>query len=77
MSIVKVVVFNKQEYILNKKQKIIETELDPTGFSWVNGQYILNKRWIDKLKFYFNGKLIVNAHLVTTETIIVSELKVG
>lgn len=75
MGIVKAVTFEKQVYTLNKKLETIEEELDPTNFSRVNRQYILNKQSIDKLKFHFNGKLIVDVHPKTEERIIVSKLK--
>ncbi|MDG1804956.1 LytTR family DNA-binding domain-containing protein [Flavicella sp.] len=75
MGIVKAVTFEKQEYTLNKKLETIEEELDPTNFTRVNRQYILNKQSIDKLKFHFNGKLIVDVHPKTEERIIVSKLK--
>lgn len=75
MSIVKAVTFDKEEYVVNKKLETIEAELDPSDFSRVNRQYILNKQSIDKLKFHFNGKLIVVVHPKTSERIVVSKLK--
>lgn len=75
MGIVKAVTFDKQEYTLNKKLETIEEELDPSNFSRVNRQYVVNKQSIDKLKFHFNGKLIVEVHPKTEERIIVSKLK--
>ncbi|WP_152286698.1 LytR/AlgR family response regulator transcription factor [Flavicella marina] len=73
--VVKAVTFEKQSYTLNKKLETIELELDPSNFSRVNRQYILNKQAIDKLKFHFNGKLIVDVHPPAEERIIVSKLK--
>ncbi len=75
MSIVKAVTFDNQEYVLNKKLETIEAELYPAEFFRINRQYILNKQSIDKLKFHFNGKLIVVVRPKTSERIIVSKLK--
>jgi len=75
MSIVKVVTFDKLEYVLNKKMETIEAELNPENFSRVNRQYILNKQCIKKLKFHFNGKLIVDVEPSTSERVVVSKLK--
>lgn len=75
LSVVKAVTFDHKEYIVNKKLEKIEEELDPAGFSRVNRQYILNKQCIQKLKFHFNGKLIVDVNPKPQERIIVSKAK--
>jgi two-component system response regulator LytT len=75
MSIVKAKTFDKREFTINKKLETIETELNPDYFSRVNRQYILNKKAIDKLKFHFNGKLIIDVTPSSSERIIVSKSK--
>lgn len=74
-SVVKARTFDKQVYTLNKKLETIESELDPAIFSRVNRQYILNKKCVNKLKFHFNGKLIVDVEPATEERVVVSKLK--
>ncbi|WP_299525656.1 LytTR family DNA-binding domain-containing protein [Winogradskyella sp.] len=74
-SIVKAITFNNQSYIINKKLEDIETELDPKLFLRVNRQFILNKDSVIKIKYYFNGKLIVITQPPYQERIVVSKAK--
>ena len=74
-SVVKAVTFDKQEYVIHKKLETIEKELDPVSFLRVNRQYIVNKLSVEKLKFHFNGKLILDVKPSTQERIIISKLK--
>ena len=74
-SVVKAVTFDKQEYVIHKKLETIEKELDPVSFLRINRQYIVNKLSVEKLKFHFNGKLILDVKPSTQERIIISKLK--
>jgi len=74
-SIVKAVTFNNQSYVINKKLEDIDAELDPNAFLRVNRQFILNKESVTKIKFYFNGKLIVITQPPHKERIVVSKAK--
>lgn len=74
-SIVKAVTFENNEYVINKKLETIEIELDPVSFLRINRQYIVNKKSVEKLKFHFNGKLIVDLSPKTQERVVVSKLK--
>lgn len=73
--IVKATTFNNQSYIINKKLEDIELEIDPNQFLRVNRQFILNRESITNIKFYFNGKLIVNTNPANSERIVVSKAK--
>ena len=73
--IVKAVTFDNQSYTINKKLEDIEIELNPDNFHRVNRQSIINKNAIVNIKFYFNGKLIVNTNPKFTERIVVSKAK--
>lgn len=73
--IVKAVTFNNQSYIINKKLEDIEVELNPEQFHRVNRQFILNKNAIANIKFYFNGKLIINVNPPSQERIVASKAK--
>mgnify|MGYP000524818585 CR=1 FL=1 len=74
-SIVKAVTFDKLEYAISKKLETIEEELDPVSFLRINRQFIVNKKAVEKLKFHFNGKLIVDLNPKANDRIIVSKLK--
>lgn len=73
--IVKAVTFNNTSYAINKKLEDIEIELNPDNFHRVNRQFILNKESITNIKFYFNGKLIVNINPPFKERIVISKAK--
>ena len=74
-SIVKAVTFNNKSYIIEKKLEDIELELDPSFFHRVNRQFIINKNAIVNIKFYFNGKLIININPPFSERIVASKAK--
>ena len=73
--IVKAITFENQSYVMNKKLEDIEAELNPQEFLRVNRQFILNKAAVTKIKFYFNGKLIVLTQPPSEERIVVSKGK--
>ncbi|MDY8135921.1 LytTR family DNA-binding domain-containing protein [Aquimarina sp. 2201CG5-10] len=72
---VKAISFENKTYIIDKKLEDIETELDPEFFYRVNRQFIIHKNSISNIKYYFNGKLIVNISPVSKEKIVVSKAK--
>lgn len=72
---VKSVTKDNQTYVINSKLEDIEAELDPSVFHRVNRQFILNRTVIVNIKFYFNGKLIINTSPKTEERIVVSKAK--
>jgi two-component system response regulator LytT len=72
---VKSVTKDNQTYVVNSKLEDIETELDPSVFHRVNRQFILNRTAIVNMKFYFNGKLIINTSPKTEERVVVSKAK--
>lgn len=73
--IVKAVTSNNQTYTISKKLEDIELELNPTDFHRVNRQFILNRAAVANMKFYFNGKLIININPPSPERIVVSKAK--
>lgn len=73
--IVKAITNQNQSFIIDKKLEDIEEELDPEIFYRANRQYILSKTAIANLKFYFNGKLIVQTNPPAPERIVVSKAK--
>ena len=74
-SVVKVVTFDKQEYVVNKKLENIELELNPENFFRINRQFIVSKNAVKKLQFHFNGKLIADIEPPFHDRVLVSKLK--
>lgn len=73
--IVKAVTNNNQSYTISKKLEDIELELNPADFHRVNRQFIINKTAVANMKFYFNGKLIMNVNPPSFERIVISKAK--
>ncbi|MCH2195357.1 LytTR family DNA-binding domain-containing protein [Kordia sp.] len=73
--IVKAVTHTNQSYMITKKLEDIELELNPAEFHRVNRQFIINKTAVANVKFYFNGKLIVNVNPPSPERIVASKAK--
>lgn len=73
--IVKMVTFENKAFVFDKKLESVEDELDPDLFYRVNRQFIMNRNAIVNVKFYFNGKLIVNTLPKASERIVVSKSK--
>ena len=72
---VKAITLENKMYIIDKKMEDIEEELDPKVFFRANRQFIIQKQAIVNIKYYFNGKLIVNTNPVAKERIVVSKAK--
>ena len=66
---------DNQRYSFDKKLEDLESELDPSYFYRVNRQFIVHKDAIANIKYYFNGKLILNVSPVFKEQIVVSKAK--
>ncbi|WP_339706046.1 LytTR family DNA-binding domain-containing protein [uncultured Kriegella sp.] len=73
--VIKAVTSDSQSYLLETKLEDIEHELDPNNFYRVNRQFIIHRDAITTIKYYFNGKLIVNIKPEHEERIIVSKAK--
>lgn len=72
---IKAITFDNKKYSIDSKLEDVEAELNPKYFYRVNRQMILQKKAIVSIKFYFNGKLIVNTNLPFDDRIIVSKAK--
>ncbi|TXG39241.1 LytR/AlgR family response regulator transcription factor [Seonamhaeicola maritimus] len=73
--IVKGVTFSNKTYIIDKKLEDIEGELNPELFHRINRQFVINKNSVANVKFYFNGKLIINVNPPFSERIVASKAK--
>ncbi len=75
MGTVKAISFDKNEYIIDKKLEDIEVEIDPDHFFRANRQFIVQRKAVENLQLYFNGKLILNLNPKPSEQVIVSKTK--
>lgn len=75
LGIVKAVGFDKREFVLDDKLDDLERSLDPVEFVRANRQFIVQRKAIVDVTFYFNGRLIINASPKASEKIIVSKAK--
>ena len=73
--IVRGITKDNKSYTIDKKMEDIEHELDPAYFYRVNRQFIVHKDAIANIKYYFNGKLILNVSPIFKEQIVVSKAK--
>lgn len=74
-SVVKAITFENKSFVIDKKLEDIEEEMDPQLFYRANRQFIIQKKAIANIKFYFNGKLIINTNPLSKERIVVSKAK--
>lgn len=52
-------------------------QLDPALFYRVNRQYLINRKAIREIEFYFNGRLVVKLSPSPDEKVLISKAKVG
>ena len=64
--------FEKKNFVIDFTLDKLENELDPDIFFRANRQFILNINSINKIENWFNGKLVVKIHPVSSDKIIVS-----
>lgn len=73
--IVKCVTLTNKTFIIDKKLEDIESELDPELFHRINRQFVINRNAVANIKYYFNGKLIINVNPPFSERIVASKAK--
>ncbi len=73
--IIKAITFDNKMYTIDSKLEDVEAELNPKYFYRVNRQIILQKKAVENIKFYFNGKLVINTKPIFKERIVVSKAK--
>lgn len=73
--IVSAVTFEHKNYIIDEKLENIEVELNSDIFFRANRQFIVQRKAIQNLQLYFNGKLLLNVLPQPQEQIIVSKAK--
>ncbi|SDX43032.1 two component transcriptional regulator, LytTR family [Lutibacter oricola] len=75
VGIIKAITLDNKSFIINEKLESIVEEIDTSKFYRVNRQFVVNREAVLKIKFYFNGKLVLKTNPPFKERIIVSKAK--
>jgi len=75
LGIIKAITLDNKSFIINEKLETIIEEIDTSKFYRVNRQFVVNREAVLKIKFYFNGKLVLKTTPPFKERIIVSKAK--
>ncbi|MCT4647221.1 MAG: LytTR family DNA-binding domain-containing protein [Carboxylicivirga sp.] len=73
--IVKAITETNKSYVFDKTLDELESELNPEDFFRANRQFIINRKSIESLQLYFNGKLILNINPKPNEKVVISKAK--
>lgn len=73
--VVRIFTFEVKSYTMENTLDEIEGMLDPADFFRANRQFIISRKALKDIDFWFNGKLSVNLKVQTPEKIIVSKAK--
>lgn len=65
-----------RQYIMDFTMEQLELQLDPQMFFRANRQFIINRKAISEVDFYFNGRLSVKVKPEPNERILVSKARV-
>ncbi|MGV2451082.1 LytTR family DNA-binding domain-containing protein [Chryseobacterium sp.] len=66
---------NGQKYIVEYTLEQLEQQLNPELFFRANRQFIINKKAIDSIEYFFNGRLSVIIHPAPEEQVLISKAK--
>jgi len=75
LGVVKITTLTNKTFVINEKLESIVEEIDDLKFYRVNRQFVVNRNAVLKVKFYFNGKLILITSPSYKERIVVSKAK--
>ncbi len=73
--IVRGITHNQDTHILQQTLEELEQELDPTVFYRANRQYVVARRAIVNIEFYFNGRLLLNLTPASPDRVLVSKAR--
>jgi DNA-binding LytR/AlgR family response regulator len=65
-----------RQYVIDFTMEQLEKQLDPATFFRANRQFIINRKQITEVDFYFNGRLSVKIKPAPPENIIISKARV-
>jgi len=67
---------DNRQYVIDFTMEQLEQQIDNTQFYRANRQFIVNRKCVTEVAFYFNGRLIVKIKPEAPEHIIVSKARV-
>jgi two-component system response regulator LytT len=67
---------DKKQYLLDQTMEQLQQQLDSSLFFRVNRQYIVQRKSIHEIEFYFNGRLLVKILPETKEQVLISKARV-
>lgn len=73
--VVRAVTDDRKTYTMDQKLEELEAALDPGDFFRANRQFIVRRDAITHIKYYFNGKLILQVNPPAAERIVVSKAR--
>lgn len=65
-----------RQFVIDFTMEQLEQQLDPAQFYRANRQFIINRKEITEVEFYFNGRLTVKIKPEPPETVIISKARV-
>lgn len=65
-----------RQYVIDFTMEQLEKQLDPIIFFRANRQFIINRKEITEVDFYFNGRLSVKVRPAPPESVIISKARV-
>ncbi|WP_066630927.1 LytR/AlgR family response regulator transcription factor [Labilibacter marinus] len=75
LGVVKCYTFEHNRYVINNTLDNLENELDPNLFFRANRQFILHRKSIEHVNYYFNSKLKIKTCCDFDMDIVISKLK--
>lgn len=66
---------DNQRYIIEETLEELEKQLEPDSFFRANRQYIVNRKAIQEMEHYFNGRLLIKLNPASTEKVLVSKAR--
>jgi two-component system response regulator LytT len=67
---------NSNYYVIDDTMEKLQQQLDPSHFFRANRQYIVNRRAIQEVGFFFNGRLLLKVNPAPKENILISRARV-
>ena len=67
---------DRRQYFIDHTLEELQQLLDPSDFFRANRQFIVQRKYILEVNFYFNGRLLLNMHAPGPENVLISKARV-
>jgi two-component system LytT family response regulator len=68
--------FDKRKYVVDFTLEQLQQQLDPNDFFRANRQFIVQRKTIAEVEFYFNGRLLLKINPAAEENVLISKARV-